>query len=75
MEQKLEILNKLVSEGKVDLKDFYVVTMHRHDIKLQGEHSQEKMKKYSEFGEFIYDKDANYFDLNNGLLNITLTLS
>jgi len=75
MEHTLERLNQLISQGEIDLSDFYVVSLYEGELALQGHHTLDKMDKYSKFGKFNYLEDVKYFQLNTSDLDITLTLN
>jgi hypothetical protein len=46
MKEQLEKLNSLVADGKIDLDDFYVVSIHGSYIVLQGAFTFAKALKY-----------------------------
>ena len=75
MKDTLEKLNELISQGEIDLSDFYVVSLYEGELALQGHHTLEKQEKYSKFGKFIYLEDVKYFQLKTNSMEIVLTLN
>jgi hypothetical protein len=72
MNRQLRKLRLMIRFG-IDLEDFYVVTIGRSDISLQGYLTVKNIKKYKALIPFAIDRNNHFVGEKNGLV-ITLTL-
>lgn len=65
---------KRLNDLKINIEDFYCVTVSEYSINLQGEATSEKIKHYTSiFGKF--DVDGNGFLTHEGIdVKITFTI-
>jgi hypothetical protein len=71
---QLENLNKLVSEGVIDVNDFYSIDLDKGRISMQGDLTQSKMRKYKELANIVFDEECGWFKGSNNGIRIVLTI-
>jgi hypothetical protein len=72
--KQLEKLNQLVSEGVINVNDFYVIDLDHGRISFQGSLTQSKMRKYKELANIVFDEECGWFKGSNNGIRIVLTI-
>jgi hypothetical protein len=70
----LERLNQLVSEGVIDVNDFYSVDLDKGRISFQGDLTQSRLRKYKELANIEFDEECGWFKGSKNGIRIVLTI-
>ena len=74
MNEKLITLNEFFNINNNSINDFYTITIYKDILRLQGEFTTEKAKKYSQLDfKFSFDEHLNGKSLIYPNIEITLT--
>ena len=69
MKEQVEKLSML----KIDMNDFYAITLYESDIRLQGRLTGTLLKKMKEYGFVFVLEDSGYLESQLDGVSVTLT--
>jgi len=79
MNKSFELLQELINSGKINVTDYYNISLSKYDLNLQAKFDSSlvgELKK-SLGAKFIFDSSTNFVDskvIDNGI-NIKITLT
>ena len=74
MKESLEKFTVIISDGKIDINDFYHISFTDRSIKFQGKAKSDVLQKYKDAGwQFVLDDSATIIEgeMNNVSLIFT----
>ena len=69
MKEQFEKLSML----KIDMNDFYTITLYHYELRLQGRLTETLLKKVKELGFVFSLSDQGYLEANLDNVYVTLT--
>jgi hypothetical protein len=77
MEANFKVLEQFLFDSCLKHSDFYVITIYKSSIRLQGNFDRQIGLSASKYSDAVLDKDSGYIEFNfkyNGA-NIDITLT
>ena len=74
MNKQFNIIQHLVSNGIINLDDFYTVSFKKNKISLQGKYSSDKISDYTEFFSFHVTGCNGFIEANNDIDGIEVEI-
>jgi len=77
METNFKLLEQFLFDSGLKHSDFYVITIYKSSIRLQGNFDRQIGLSASKYSDAVLDKDSGYIEFNfqyNGA-NIDITLT